>query len=70
MPANDMYNLRSTLHQHEITFCYSGYMTESVLLAIGNAIKSQMQLGSADEVFRHPANDYIASFLGLNDIVW
>ena len=26
--------------------------------------------GSAEEVFRHPANDYIASFLGLNDIVW
>ena len=29
-----------------------------------------LQLGSAEEVFRHPANDYIASFLGLNDIVW
>jgi len=48
MLANDMYDLRSTLRQHDITFCYSGFMTESVLLAIGNAIKSQMQIGSAD----------------------
>ena len=29
-----------------------------------------LQLGSAEEVFRRPANNYIASFLGLNDIVW
>ena len=46
---------------------------EALILADSIAVMSEgelLQLGSAKEVFRHPANDYIASFLGLNDIVW
>ena len=44
---------------------------EALILADSIAVMSEgelLQLGSAEEVFRHPANDYIASFLGLNDI--
>ena len=46
---------------------------EALILADSIAVMSEgelLQLGSVEEVFRHPANDYIASFLGLNDIVW
>ena len=46
---------------------------EALILADSIAVMSEgelLQLGSAEEVFRHPAIDYIASFLGLNDIVW
>lgn len=46
---------------------------EALILADSIAVMSEgelLQLGSAEEVFRRPANDYIASFLGLNDIVW
>lgn len=46
---------------------------EALILADSIAVMSEgelLQLSSAEEVFRHPANDYIASFLGLNDIVW
>ena len=46
---------------------------EALILADSIAVMSEgelLQLGTAEEVFRHPANDYIASFLGLNDIVW
>lgn len=46
---------------------------EALILADSIAVMSEgelLQLGSAEEVFRHPVNDYIASFLGLNDIVW
>ena len=46
---------------------------EALILADSIAVMSEgelLQLGTAEEIFRHPANDYIASFLGLNDIVW
>lgn len=46
---------------------------EALILADSIAVMSEgelLQLGSAEEVFRRPANNYIASFLGLNDIVW
>ena len=46
---------------------------EALILADSIAVMSEgelLQLGSAEEVFRHPANDDIASFLGLNDIAW
>ena len=46
---------------------------EALILADSIAVMSEgelLQLGSKEEVFRHPANDYIASFLGLTDIVW
>ena len=46
---------------------------EALILADSIAVMREgelLQLGSAEEVFRRPANNYIASFLGLNDIVW
>lgn len=48
MLASEMYDLREALGQQGITFCYSGYMTESILLGIGSAIKTQMEIGDAD----------------------
>ena len=48
MLANEMFDLRNTLDQQGITFCYSGYMTEGILLGIGNAIKTHMEIGDAD----------------------
>ena len=57
-----------------ITFIFVTHdQEEALILADSIAVMSEgelLQLGSAEEVFRHPANDYIASFLGLNDIVW
>lgn len=48
MLATEMFNLRNTLETQGITFCYSGYMTEAILLGIGNAIKTQLRLIDAD----------------------
>jgi hypothetical protein len=48
MLANAMYDLRNALETQGITYCYSGYMTEGVLLGIGNAIKSQLLMGETD----------------------
>lgn len=48
MLANEMYDLRNALDRQGITYCYSGYITEGVLLGIGNAIKSQLQMGDTD----------------------
>ena len=48
-------------------------LEEALILADSIAVMSEgelLQLGSAEGVFRRPANNYIASFLGLNDIVW
>ena len=57
-----------------ITFIFVTHdQEEALILADSIAVMSEgelLQLGSAEEVFRRPANDYIASFLGLNDIVW
>ena len=57
-----------------ITFIFVTHdQEEALILADSIAVMSEgelLQLGSAEEVFHHPANDYIASFLGLNDIVW
>ena len=61
-------------HRINTTFIYVTHdQEEALILADSIAVMSEgelLQLGSAEEVFRHPANDYIASFLGLNDIVW
>lgn len=48
MLANEMYDLRNTLNQQGITFCYSGFMTEDILLGIGQAIQTQMKICDAD----------------------
>lgn len=42
MLAKAMLNFRKQLKANDITFCYSGYMTEELLLGIGNTLKKQM----------------------------
>ena len=68
------YELIRLKNELGITFVYVTHdQEEALILADSIAVMSEgelLQLGSAEEVFRHPANDYIASFLGLNDIVW
>lgn len=68
------YELIRLKNELGITFIFVTHdQEEALILADSIAVMSEgelLQLGSAEEVFRHPANDYIASFLGLNDIVW
>lgn len=49
MLAQHMLAFRNSLHEHGISFCYSGYMTEELLLGIGNTIKKKMELTEVDK---------------------
>ena len=49
MPAADLYKLNSYLQSNDITFCYRGYLTESMLFSIGEAIKNTLTVGEADK---------------------
>ena len=49
MLAEEMYDFRNVLRQQGIVFCYSGYITESVLTGIGEALKQKLMLESADK---------------------
>jgi hypothetical protein len=48
MLAGEMFDLRRLLHRNGISYCYSGSMTEEILLGIGNAIRKHMQAQEAD----------------------
>ena len=48
MLAEEMYKFRDYLQEKGIVFCYSGYMTESVLTGIGNAVKRKLEIEEAD----------------------
>ena len=48
MLANDMYEFRNYLRETGIIFCYSGYMTEDILVGIGNAIKQKLTMDDED----------------------
>lgn len=48
MLATDMYQFRNYLRETGIIFCYSGYMTEDILVGIGNAIKQKMSMDDED----------------------
>lgn len=46
---------------------------EALILADSIAVMQQgqlLQLGTAEELYRHPANDYLTRFLGLHDMMW
>jgi hypothetical protein len=43
-----MYALKRLLSSNGISYCYSGCMTEEILLGIGNAIKDHMQVRETD----------------------
>ncbi len=49
MLAQTMLNFRNQLHENGITFCYSGFMTEDLLLGIGNTIKKKMEISEMDK---------------------
>jgi hypothetical protein len=48
MLAIDMYQFRNYLRETGIIFCYSGYMTEDILVGIGNAIKQKLTMDDQD----------------------
>lgn len=48
MLATDMYEFRNYLRKTGIIFCYSGYMTEDILVGIGNAIKKKLSMDEED----------------------
>ena len=48
MLATDMYQFRNYLRETGIIFCYSGYMTEDILVGIGSAIKKKLTMDEED----------------------
>lgn len=48
MLAKSMYEFRNMLHEQDIIFCYSGYVTEPVVTGIGEALKRKLQLEDTD----------------------
>ena len=49
MLAKQMLDFRKSLHNEGVVFCYSGYMTEDVLLSIGSVIKKKLAADSVDK---------------------
>lgn len=49
MLATDMYKFRNYLREAGIIFCYSGYMTEDVLVGLGKAIKQKLTMDEEDK---------------------
>ncbi len=43
MTPTILYQLRSTLKENNIVFCYSGYITERILTSIGETIKMKLE---------------------------
>ena len=48
MEESIFYKLRNVLKEQKIVFCYSGYMTENILTAIGETIKKKLEIEDAD----------------------
>jgi Family of unknown function (DUF6272) len=48
MLARELLNIRSILQKQGIIFAYSGYLTETVLSGVGEAIKNRLVLDDAD----------------------
>jgi len=48
MLARDLFDIRSVLRKQGINFAYSGYVTETVLSGVGDAIKQKLALDDAD----------------------
>jgi len=49
MLAQTLAKFRSQFQDQGISFCYSGYMTEDLLLGIGNAIKKKLEMTDLDK---------------------
>jgi len=48
MRPKSFYDLRNVLQGQNIVFCYSGYVTEKILTAIGETIRQKLALEEAD----------------------
>jgi hypothetical protein len=48
MLARELFDIRSILRKQGIIFAYSGYLTETVLSGVGEAIKHKLALDDAD----------------------
>ena len=48
MLAEGLYEFRNVLRSRGVIFCYSGYMTETVLSGVGEALKQKMVIEEAD----------------------
>lgn len=48
MLATSMYEFRNYLRETGILFCYSGYMTEDILVGIGKTIKQKLTMDEED----------------------
>src|SRR5262249_6609850 len=48
MKGRDLFDLRATLKRQGIIFAFSGYMTETVLSGVGEAIKQKLTIDDAD----------------------
>ena len=56
MNSIKFYKLQKTLKENNIMFCYSGYVTQKILVAIGETIKKKLEveeteLGKTKKVF-------------------
>ena len=56
MDSIKFYKLQKTLKENNIMFCYSGYVTQKILVAIGETIKKKLEveeteLGKTKKVF-------------------
>ena len=49
MFAKEMLDFRKSLHNEGVVFCYSGYMTEDVLMSVGSVIKQKLAADSVDK---------------------
>jgi len=48
MNASKLFELRNELHRAGVIFTYSGYLTEAVLVGVGDAVKQKLTLDDAD----------------------
>ncbi len=48
---DNIHEIQQSLDDQNIVFCYSGYVTESILLGVGDTIKKKFQLIGADKKF-------------------
>ncbi|EKO40525.1 MAG: hypothetical protein B193_0758 [Solidesulfovibrio magneticus str. Maddingley MBC34] len=49
MLAENMLQFRNQLQAHNISFCYSGFMTEDLLVGIGNTIRKKLEMSELDK---------------------
>jgi hypothetical protein len=46
--ASDLADLRETMHDRGVMFCFSGYMTETILTGIAGAVRQKLEVEDAD----------------------